>query len=430
MMRIAVAVLLVVSACRGSSATAESASPEVDPKCPACPDDECPPTPTPIVLDCEADEQADGESSKSGEKLSLVKAAFADLPGWEDDELSEAVPAFLRSCEKLADLKNGDKIGVSPYGGKAKDWRKACKAASGVPAGDDAAARAFFEAQFKVYAAHGTKGDEAKLSGYYVQSLHGSMTRHDAYQTPIMARPPDLVETQLSDFIGDGRGRRTWGKVDPATGKLGRYPTRKQIRAAGLEEKHALLWVNHPADAVLVGIEGSGKVFLDDGSTVWIGFDGKNGRKFRGIGGILKRMGELDGGLSIHEWFEANPDRHAEITDLNESKVFFEIESREGAIGTQDAILTPRRSIAIDRAVIAFSTPVFVSGTAPKSARGGYGKWHQLLIAQDTGGAILGPIRGDIYWGDDDEAVAIGKRMGGKGKMWLLLPRGLKVRTK
>lgn len=382
------------------------------------------------MLDCEEEGQADGESSNNGEKLTLVKAAFSDLPGWEGDALSEAVPAFLRSCEKLAELKDGEPIGVSPFGGKAKHWRDACKAAAEVPAGDDAAARAFFEAQFSVYAAHGSNGDEAKLSGYYVQSLRGSMTRHGPYQTPIMARPPDLIETQLSDFIGDGRGRRIWGRIDPATGKQERYPTRKEIRAAGLEEKHALLWVDHPADAVLVDIEGSGKVLLDDGSTVFIGFDGKNGRKFRGIGGILKRMGELDGGTTIHDWFDANPERHPSITELNESKVFFEIQSREGAIGTQEVVLTPQRSIAIDRAVIAFSTPVFVSGNAPTSAGGGYGPWHQLLIAQDTGGAILGPIRGDIYWGDDAEAVAIGKRMGGKGTMWLLLPRGLKVKAK
>ena len=407
MLRLALAVLLVASACRGSSrATAESATPDIDPRCPpAAADTQCPLPPVPILLPCEDEElDSDGTSSKSGEKLSLVSAAFSDLPGWNDDELAEAVPAFLR-------------------------WRKACKAAAAVLAGDHDAARAFFEAEFKLYAGHGSEGDQAKLTGYYVQQLTGSMTRHDQYQTPIMGRPADLVEIQLSDFIDDGRGRRIWGRADPATGKLERYPTRKEIRAAGLDEKLAILWVDHPADAVLVDIEGSGKVELDDGTAAWIGFHGKNGRKFRGIGGILKGMGELDG-KTIHEWFDANPRRYQDIVDLNDSKVFFEIEARAGAIGTQDVVLTPRRSIAIDRAVIAFSTPVFVETTAPTSARGGHGPWRHLLIAQDTGGAILGPIRGDIYWGADADAIAIGKHMSGKGKMWLLLPRGLKVKTK
>jgi membrane-bound lytic murein transglycosylase A len=129
----------------------------------------------------------------------------------------------------------------------------------------------------------------------------------------------------------------------------------------------------------------------------------------------------------IRAWFDANPARRDEIFDLNPAKVFFEESDRAGAIGTQDVILTPRRSMAVDRAVIALSTPVWVDTRAPTAGGGKTAAWRHLVIAQDTGGAILGPIRGDIYWGDDAEAAAIGGRMGGPGRMWLLLPRGLRI---
>ena len=132
----------------------------------------------------------------------------------------------------------------------------------------------------------------------------------------------------------------------------------------------------------------------------------------------------------VRKWFDANPDRYHGIVDRNPAKVFFEISDRAGAIGTQDVVLTPRRSMAIDRAVIAFSTPIWVDARAPVGRKGRVVPWRQLVIAQDTGGAILGPIRGDVYWGDDAEAAQIAGRMGGPGRMWLLLPKAVKVSTK
>ena len=374
--------------------------------------------------------EASATSSTGDDALRLRPVRFADLPGWTEDRHAEALPALLASCEKIAALPARAPLGVSAYGGRARDWRAACAAARRVAPGDDAAARAFFETEFRPFAALGKGGAVGKLTGYHVQALRGSRTRHGRYQIPIFRRPADLVSVELSAFVPDGRGRRIWGRLDPATGALVPYPSRSELRRAPLDEKQVIVWVDDPVDAVFAEIQGSGKVALEEGGVMWIGFAGKNGHKFRGVGGILRRMGELQAGQGtmqgIRAWFAAHPERYHEIVDQNPAKVFFQVSPRPGAIGTQGVVLTPRRSMAVDRAVIALSTPVWVETKVRLSGARRAARWRQLLIAQDTGGAILGPVRGDIYWGDDAEAAEIAGRTGGPGRVWLLLPRALK----
>ncbi|MCL4225302.1 MAG: MltA domain-containing protein [Myxococcales bacterium] len=366
------------------------------------------------------------------DELRLAEVSWDDLPGWPDDTLAGAVPAFLASCARLARLADHEHIGVAPHGGRARDWRRACAAAARVPAGDHAAARAFFEREFRPYAASSKDGPVGKLTGYYVASLRGSRTRHGRYQVPIHGRPRDLVSVDLTQFVDDARGRRLWGRLDPRTGAVVPYPTRQAIREGALDrERLEILWVDSKVDALFAEIEGSGRVTLDDGGEVWLEFDGKNGRTYKGVGKLLRELGELQPGegtmQGIRAWFERNPDRVDEIIDQNPSKVFFKLRDAPGATGSQGVVLTPRRSMAIDRAYIAHSTPIWVETRAPLAGRADVVPWRQLLVAQDTGGGILGPIRGDIYWGDDDVAEDIAGRMGGPGRFWLLLPRGLRV---
>jgi membrane-bound lytic murein transglycosylase A len=400
---------------------------------PGAPPISCPETAPAALPAQEQDELAGSTLTSTGDDaLALTSAGFDDLPGWADDRHGEAIPAFLASCAKLAALDDDDPLGASASGGRARDWRAACAAAAKVPAGDHDAARRFFEAEFVPYAAAGEKkGARGKLTGYYVQTLRGSRTRQGAYQTPMFARPPDLVSVELSRFIADGRGRRIWGRVDPARATLVRYPSRAELRRAPIDEHAVLVWVDDPVDAIFAEIQGSGRVLLDDGGVMWLAFAGKNGHEFRGVGGILLEMGEIQRGQGtmqgVRAWFDAHPERVQEVADRNPAKVFFQISSRAGAIGTQDVILTPRRSMAVDRAVVALSTPVWVDTRAPVSPSGAVAPWRQLLIAQDTGGGILGAVRGDIYWGDDLDAAEIAGRMGGPGRMWLLLPRALAV---
>lgn len=383
---------------------------------------QCPPPGAPLVLPCPDPQPA----PVAGDALTLLPVGFDQLPGWSGDRQAAAVPAFLASCEVLAALDDDAPIGTDPHSGRAGDWRAACAAARQVPPGDDVAARAFFEAEFAAFAAQRAGGPEAKLSGYFVQALSGSRSRGGRYQVPIPGRPADLVSVELSGFIPDGHSRRIWGRVEE--GALVAYPTRAEIRR-DLRDDQVILWVDDPVDALFAEIEGSGVVAMDDGSEVWIHFAGKNGRAYRGVGGILRAMGELERGQGtmqgIRAWFEAHPERFHEVVDGNDARVFFAASDQAGAIGTQGVVLTARRSMAVDRAFIALSTPVWVDTRAPAPGVRGEPPWRQLLIAQDTGGAILGPIRGDIYWGADRQAAEIGGRMGAPGRMWLLLPRAI-----
>lgn len=367
------------------------------------------------------------------DKLTLVPAAFADLPDWTADHLSEAMPSFLASCEKLAGQPADKAVGVDPYSGKVRDWRKACDAAARVPAGDDAAARGFFEREFNAYEARGQAGPDGKMTAYNVQPLRGSMTRHGPYQFPLYKRPRDLVQVVLSSFIKDGRGRSIWGRVN-GDGMLVEYPTRADIRKGALDGQHLeLLWCDDPVDTLFAQIEGSAVATLDDGTTRWIEFDGKNGRGYRGVGKILRESGELQKGQGtmqgIRAWFVAHPDRRDEIMDQDSSFVFFKFSKRAGAVGSQGVVLTPRRSAAVDRAFVGHSTPLWIDTRAPVVGQSGSAPWRHLVIAQDTGGGIVGPVRADLYWGDDQASIEVAGRMGGPGRYWLLLPRAIRVPT-
>jgi len=382
------------------------------------------------VVPC-VEEQAHGDEAGATDTLTLKKVKYTDLPGWADDHHAAAVPPFLASCGRLAGLADGDRIGVDPYSGRARDWRAACAAAARLPAGDDAAARAFFEAEMAPYQASGKAGPDGKMTGYCVQPLRGSRTKHGVYQHAIYARPPELVSVDLSLFIPDARARRIWGRV--GDGAVTPFPTRAEIRRGALAGRGLeLVWLDDPIDALFAQIEGSGKVALDDGSTAWIEFAGKNGRVYRGVAAVLRSMGQLPPGTGtmqgIHAWFDAHPDRTDEVLDQLPSVVFFKLSPQPGAVGSQGVILTAERSVAVDRSMVAASTPLWIDTRAPIPGAQGSREWRHLAIAQDTGGGIRGAVRADIYWGDDVDAVDRSGRMGGRGRYWLLLPRGLAVR--
>lgn len=368
-------------------------------------------------------------SSAPHDTLTLTKVTFRELPGWADDTLAEAVPSFLRSCERLKGLADDAPVGTDGHGGKARNWRKACRAAAQLKTGDDAAARAMFEAEFTPYVAAGTAGTTGKLTGYYVAELHASKTRHGKFQVPVLGRPDDLVMVDLAAFVKDGHGRRIWGRM--AHGELAPYYTRQEIREGALARRGlALMYADDPVDLLFAQIEGSAKAILDDGSAVWLEFAGKNGRAYRGVGGVLRGGGFLKPGegtmQGIRQWFKDHPTRYDEIADQDASYVFFMVSTKPGAVGSQRTILTTERSMAVDRAFIAMSTPIWVETNAPVVGKKGVtAPWHHLLIAQDTGAGIMGAVRGDIYWGDDAAAAERGGRMGGPGRYWLLLPRGV-----
>jgi len=396
-------------------------------------------TPTPAVVDaggatatacapCPCDDKE--PPPPKHDQLKLTRVKFADLPGWADDRHAEAVPSFLRSCEVLAKLPDDAAVGHDGHGGKARHWRKACAAAARIAAGDHAAAKAMFEAQFVPHVAAGKSGPEGKLTDYFVQELRASRKQAGKYKFPIYGRPKDLVMIDLSKHIPDAHGRRIWGRLD-AKGEIIPFYTRPEIRTGALANKGLeVMYADDPVDVLFAHIEGSAKAVMDDGSTVWLEFAGKNGRAYRGVGGVLKGMGHLTAPGSgtmpgIRQWFKDHPGTFDEVVDQSHSYVFFHESAKPGAVGSQMVVLTPERSMAIDRAFIAHATPIWVDTRAPVVGKPGSAPWRQLLIAQDTGGGILGAVRGDIYWGDTAAAADRGGRMGGAGKYWLLLPKGV-----
>ena len=366
----------------------------------------------------------------SHDQLTLTRAAWKDLPGWTDDKLAQAVPSFLASCAVIATLGDAEPVGHDGHGGLARQWRRACAGAAKLPAGDDAAARTFFEREFVPWQAAGKAGPEGKLTGYFVQQIKASRKKGGKYQTPILARPKDLVMIDLSQFVGDAHGRRLWGRHDDK-GTIVPFFTRAEIRKGALEDqKLEIMYADNPLDVLFAHIEGSAKAIMDDGSVVWLEFAGKNGRAYKGVGKVLKEKGVLTGAYNgtmpgIRKWFVDNPTKFDEIVDQNASFVFFKESSKAGAVGSQGVTLTTRRSMAIDRAFIAHGTPIWVDGRMPVVGKTGTVPYRSLLVAQDTGGGILGAVRGDIYWGDDAVAEDLAGRMGGPGRYWLLLPKGV-----
>ncbi len=367
------------------------------------------------------------------DRVSFAKATWTDLVGWSEDRHAEAVPAFLRSCVKLGQLADDAWVGLDRRYGKARQWRAACAAAAAVPAGDDAAARRFFEKEMAVWQVSGKKGPVGKMTAYFVQPLRASRTRHDQYQHPIYRRPPEVVMIDMAACSPTGRGRKHWGKIDPATGELVPMPTRAEVRQGAYAGRNLeLLWADDPVDTLFLDIEGSGRATLDDGTEVWVEYDGKNGQAYAGPARLLRARGLLPRGQGtmqgIRAELNAHMDQFYEITDGNESMVFFKLGTEPGAVGSQEVMLTPRRSAAVDRNFVAASTPLWVDTQAPKTTGRGTEPWRHLVIAQDTGGNIKGAVRADLYWGPDESDGEIAGHLGGAGRYWALLPRAVRPR--
>ena len=393
------------------AAVAIAPPPSIDPPCPPV----APHPPPPI------------------DHLKLTAATWADLPAWADDRHAAAAAAFARSCEKLAALDDRVHVGLDRRFGRARQWRAACAAVTDLPPGDDAAARAFFEHEFAPWQAAGKTGPVGKMTAYFVQPLRASRTRHDQYQYPIYRRPPELVMIDWSKCSPTGRGRKEWGRLDPATQKLVPLPTRAEIRAGAFAGRDLeLLWVDDAIDELFLRIQGSGRAILDDGTEVWVEYDGKNGQKYTGPARLLRNRGELPRGqgtmAGIRAAFAAHGDDMHAIIDGDASMVFFKLGTRAGAIGSQDVILTPQRSAAVDRNFIAASTPLWVDTDAPRLGARGTEPWRHLVIAQDTGGNIKGAVRADLYWGAEAADGDVAGHLGGKGRYWALLPRGVRPR--
>lgn len=356
------------------------------------------------------------------DKLTLTPASFDALPGWQQDDQSATLAALDRSCALilLAKRPSEASVGAGGIAGTVADWLNPCAAVAAIDRADSAAPRQYFEAWFTPYKAGNNGRTQGLFTGYYEPELRGARQPGGAYTTPLLRRPPDLVMVELGQFRPDWRGERIAGRV--VNGRLLPFESRAEIQHGALDRQQlAFLWVDDPVDAFFLQIQGSGRVRLPDGSMVQVGYDGQNGKRYVPIGRLLIERGVLDRDSvsmqAIRAWIKANPEAGAALMAENPSYVFFHEITGDGPIGAQGVALTAGRSLAVDRDFVPLGVPVWLD------AGDGADKLQRLMVAQDTGGAIRGPVRGDVFWGFGPEAEARAGTMKSTGEYYLLLPK-------
>lgn len=329
----------------------------------------------------------------------LTPVSFDDLPGWSRDKQLLALPALKQSCQVI--LKKSPTTLMVTRGngtGQASDWFKFCKKLKSNHFKSDRDLRQFLENNLRPYQLAADGNAEGIFTGYYEPILKGSLRRHGVYQTPLYKLP----------------GKNTNYKI----------PRSKIVKGALKGKGLELVWVDDPVDAFFVQIQGSGRVRLDNGREIRLGYAGQNGYPYFPIGKALLDRGELQPGnvtmQSIKAWLRAHPRQAESIMSKNESYVFFKpMANQGGPIGSHGVPLTPQRSMAVDRSVITLGTPLWLDARHPNHSL----RLQKLMIAQDTGGAIKGAVRGDYFWGSGDKAGHYAGLMNSKGNLFVLLPR-------
>ncbi|MCB1557152.1 MAG: murein transglycosylase A [Alphaproteobacteria bacterium] len=353
--------------------------------------------------------------------LVLKPADFRSLPGWTEDDHAQALAAFERSCARIMKRDPAGAFGPDGIGGAYGPWQDICRA---IPAVNPDQARTFFETHFRPWrATMAGKRDEGLFTGYYEPTLNGATTRHGPYQTPLYARPDDLVMVDLGLFRDSLKGQRIAGRVEGA--HLKPYEDRAAIAAGNWPNGDKVLaWVDDPVGAFFLHVQGSGRINLADGRVMRVGYDGQNGHPYFAIGRELIARGDIPKEevslQTIRAWLAAHPEQAQDLMNLNPSYVFFRELTGAGPLGGEGVALTPERSLAIDRGKIPYGVPVWLDLEPPVAKEPPV---QSLMIAQDTGGAIRGAVRGDVFWGAGPRAEYLAGYMKAPGKMWLLLPK-------
>jgi membrane-bound lytic murein transglycosylase A len=343
--------------------------------------------------------------------------SWTQIEGWQADDAREAWSAFLQSCNVI---------------GSRPDWQAVCKQARAIPVNTAQEARAFFEAHFSAYQIALVRGPREKITtglitGYYEPLLRGSRTPSAQFPVPLYAAPDDLLTIELADLYPELKGKRVRGRIEGK--KIVPYPDRARLANHAPLKGKELVWVDSAVDAFFLEIQGSGRVQLSTGETIRLAYSDQNGHPYRAIGRHLVDLGELTveeaTAPGIRAWLAQHPERVQEVLNANPSAVFFRAEPitdpAQGPKGALQVPLTPGRSIAVDPTRIPMGAPVFLSTTHPESTL----PLQRLVLAQDTGGAIRGAIRADLFWGFGAAAGDAAGRMRQQGQMWLLLPKGM-----
>jgi membrane-bound lytic murein transglycosylase A len=340
-----------------------------------------------------------------------LPATWTELPAWPGEQLLATWPAWLQSCTRLQ---------ARPA------WQETCAAASALAPENDATVQAFYERHFQPWRIEaGDDRDTGLVTGYYEALLTGSLSP-GAGRVPLYGVPDDMLTLDIDELYPDLKGMRLRGRLEGRT--VLPYWSRAEIDSGkGVTPDKILAWADDPLDAFFLQIQGSGRVQLEDGRLLRLGYADQNGHPYRAIGKWLVEQGQLPieqvSMQSIRAWAQAHPERVPELLEANPSYVFFRLLPDEGGgpIGALNVPLTAAASIAVDPKFVPLGSPVYLATTRPDTGQ----PLQRLVQAQDTGGAIRGAVRADFFWGYGPGAAALAGQMKQPGRMWLLWPKAL-----
>jgi len=353
--------------------------------------------------------------SKVADYSLLKPAKWDEMDGFEQDASSVAWPAWMQSCQALANKPA---------------WDKACSAATllnkesnGRPTDD--ATKSYFKQYFNVYKATNADGtDSGMITGYYEPLLKGSRTQSAKYPYPLYQKPDDLITVELDSVYPELKYKRVRGRL--IGNKLVPYYNRGEIETASSPLKgREFMYIDDIIDVFFLQIQGSGLVQLDNGEQVHVGYADQNGHLYNSIGRLLVERGELTldkaSMQGIKNWARNNTEKLRELLNQNPSYVFFRElpPNLPGPLGALGVPILAEKSVAIDPKYVPLGAPIFLSTTEPNSSK----PLKRLMMAQDTGGAIKGGVRADFFWGAGNEAGARAGAMKQNGKIWVLLPK-------
>lgn len=333
--------------------------------------------------------------------IKLKQVDFSDLDGWSEDDHKKALQAFIHSCNKFSKMPQNRLIGGQIAEITIGDFRDVCEIAEVVKTMSNKQTTNFFENWFKPFLVETRYGNSKGLfTGYYEASLRGSKVKTEVYKYPVYAKPKDLAS-------------------DP-------YLSRKEIEEGALENKGLeLLYVDDKVELFFMHIQGSGRVKLSNGTELRIAYAGRNNQPFTGVSNYMVDQGYLDranmNAAGVKEWLKNNPNKADEVMNVNSAYTFFKISDGEYVVGGQGVPLTAERSLAVDSEVIPYGFPLWLD-TSLKKKDASREKYSHLFIAQDTGSAIKGVVRGDVFFGFGDEAESKAYYMASPGKYYILLP--------
>lgn len=353
----------------------------------------------------------------------LAPISFENLQGWAAHDHEGAFETFRRSACEILEASAGFSRPVR-FGGSRQAWLKPCRDA--LKTQDS---RAFFETYFRSYRVEDLDCPGGLFTGYFEPEVLGSLASSPGFPVPLYRKPDDLLVFSEADRTKTGL---SFGRI--LNGEAQAYFTRRDIEQGALAgQALEIVWLGDRADAFFMQVQGSGRVRLEDGRIIRLTYDGKTGLPYTSIGAVLIEEGHIPreevSMQAIRRWMSAHPEDARALMWRNESFVFFrevQLERHDlGALGAQHVQLTPRRSLAVDRSCWMFGMPVWLDTVIPADPKGETKPFRQLMIAQDTGTAIKGLSRGDVYWGSGDEAAMIAGHMKSPGAMTVLLPLGV-----